>query len=384
MSRVFEVFYRFFALGCVSFGGPAAHIGYFQTAFVQNLKWLNQDSYAKLVALSQFLPGPGSSQVGFAIGLRRAGLFGGLAAFLGFTLPSFLLLYFLATFGADYNDNDILKGVIYGLKILAVVVVADACLTMFKTFCKDSLSISLAVTAATCLLMLPSLWTQMGVLCVAALIGALLGNQQQVNQHSGLSITIKWLPLVLFVLGFFALPLIATNSQWLSVLSKFYYSGSLVFGGGHVVLPLLQQSVGSALTTDQFLTGYAAAQAVPGPMFSLSAYLGAGLTPDNQLMGALLATVGIFLPGFLLVLALQGAWESLTNMPKVAGAAAGINAAVVGVLIAALYKPIFISAVIRPIDMAIVVLGLFALRVMSISIVYLVLIMAGLGVILSL
>ncbi len=384
MPQVIEVFFRFLALGFVSFGGPAAHIGYFQTAFVQKLKWIDQDSYAKLVALSQFLPGPGSSQVGFAIGLRRAGLFGGLAAFLGFTFPSFVLLYLLATIGADSSGNTIIAGVIYGLKLLAVVVVADACLSMFKTFCKNRLSISLAVLSAVCLLTLQSLWMQMGVLCAAALIGGLRKTQKQLNQQSREGISIKWQPLAFFGLFFFVLPLIAVNSQWLSVFSNFYYSGSLVFGGGHVVLPLLQQSVGDALTTDQFLTGYAAAQAVPGPMFSLSAYLGAGLTPDNQLLGALLATAGIFLPGFLLVLALQDAWESLSNIPKVAGAAAGINAAVVGILMAALYQPIFVSAVLQPLDMALVLMGFFALRVMLIPIVYLVLIMAGAGIVLSL
>ena len=384
MSRVFEIFYRFLALGCISFGGPAAHIGYFQSAFVQKLNWIDQDAYAKLVALSQFLPGPGSSQVGFAIGLRRAGLCGGIAAFIGFTLPSFVLLYLLATISPDTNTNSIFVGVIYGLKLLAVIVVADACLSMAKTFCQDRLSISLAVASAVGLLAVSNLWMQMAVLIFAACAGAYFTKSVSLESKSNRTLKFAMVPLVLFTLIFVGSPLIATNSQTLSVFADFYYAGSLVFGGGHVVLPLLQQSVGDALSADQFLTGYAAAQAVPGPMFTLATYLGASLIPDNQLLGAMLATAGIFLPGFLLILALQGTWQSLTNIPAVAGAAAGINAAVVGLLVAALYQPIFVSAVTQSIDMAFVVLGLFALRVLSVPIVWLVFVFAIGGILVQL
>lgn len=380
MSAVFEVFYRFIALGCVSFGGPAAHIGYFQTTFVQKLKWVDQDAYAKLVALSQFLPGPGSSQVGFAIGLRRAGLFGGLAAFIGFTLPSFLLLYLLACVSSSLSSHFVFVGIVYGLKLLAVVVVADACVTMFITFCKHKLTICLAIFSAATLLVIPNLFTQIGVLVMAALIGALLSKSKANTNHQNTQIKIGLIPIFLFLIFLIGAPMLSGSNQWLDLFSDFYYSGSLVFGGGHVVLPLLQQSVGEALSTDQFLTGYAAAQAVPGPMFSLAAYLGAQVMPDHQLLGAAIATAGIFIPGFLLVLALQGTWETLTGMPKVSGAAAAINAAVVGILVAALYKPIFISAVGSSVDMIVVLLGYLALRLLSAPIVLLVIAFAVLGV----
>ncbi len=379
MKRLWEVFWRFLALGCVSFGGPAAHIGYFQKAFVQKLKWIDDESYARLISLSQFLPGPGSSQIGFAIGLRRAGFFGGAAAFLGFTLPSFLLLYFLATIDTEQNASDLFTGIVHGLKLLAVVVVADATLSMFKSFCRERLSISIAVLTATTLLLLPGLWTQMSVLVVAALVGAFYGKPViNKNETQG---RFKHLPLVLFFVLFMGLPLIAVASQWVDIFSGFFQAGSLVFGGGHVVLPLLQQIIGDAISTDRFLLGYAAAQAVPGPMFSLAAFLGAELLPGNQLLGALLATAGVFLPGFLLVLSLQGAWESLAAKPKVAGATWGINAAVVGLLLSALYQPVFISAVSSPVEMALVILGFFALRTMKVPIVMLVIGFGAIGLV---
>jgi len=384
MPRVVEIFFKFLALGCVSFGGPAAHIGYFRIAFVQKLNWIDNDSYAKLVALSQFLPGPGSSQVGFAIGLRRAGIFGGVAAFLGFTLPSFLLLYLLAVIGLDASDHGVFTGIIVGLKLLAVVVVADACISMFKSFCQDKLSISLAVGATILLLVYPSLWTQMAILIIAGCMGACFRRTERVEVRSNKRLRISLVPFILFLVIFIGLPLLATNNQILKLFSDFYYAGSLVFGGGHVVLPLLQQSVGDAISTDQFLTGYAAAQAVPGPMFSLATYLGASLLPDNQFLAATVATIAIFSPGFLLILALQNTWESLTNIPSIEGAVAGINAAVVGLLLAALYQPIFVSAVMKPLDMALVILGLFFLRVMSVPIVWLVAGFAAVGVIVQL
>jgi chromate transporter len=370
VNKLWEVFWRFLALGCVSFGGPAAHIGYFQTTFVQKLKWIDEESYARLISLSQFLPGPGSSQIGFAIGLRRAGVYGGIAAFLGFTLPSFLLLYFLATINTGQNSADLLSGVAHGLKLLAVVVVADATSSMFKAFCKERLSISIAVLTAASLLLFPSLGIQISVLVVAALVGSLYG--KPVINKSDKKERFKTFPLVLFFVLFLGMPLITVISQWADIFSDFYQAGSLVFGGGHVVLPLLQQTIGDAIATDRFLLGYAAAQAVPGPMFSMAAFMGAEISPGSPLLGALIATAGVFLPGFLLVISLQGAWESLASKPKIAGATWGINAAVVGLLLAALYQPVFISAVSTPIEMALVILGFFALRTMSIPIVMLV------------
>lgn len=382
MNKLWEVFWRFLALGCVSFGGPAAHIGYFQTTFVQKLKWIDEESYARLISLSQFLPGPGSSQIGFAIGLRQAGIYGGIAAFLGFTLPSFLLLYFLATINTDQNSADLLSGVAHGLKLLAVVVVADATSSMFKAFCKERLSISIAVLTAASLLLFPSLWIQISVLVVAALVGSLYG-KPVINKNDKKE-RFKTFPLVIFFVLFLGMPLITVISQWADIFSDFYQAGSLVFGGGHVVLPLLQQTIGDAIATDRFLLGYAAAQAVPGPMFSMAAFMGAEISPGSPLLGALIATAGVFLPGFLLVISLQGAWESLASKPKIAGATWGINAAVVGLLLAALYQPVFISAVSTPIEMALVILGFFALRTMSIPIVMLVIGFGVFGLVLAL
>ena len=380
MMKVFEVFWRFLALGCVSFGGPAAHIGYFQRVFVQKLNWVDAESYARLISLSQFLPGPGSSQIGFALGLRRAGIWGGMAAFAGFTLPSFLLLYILAVANTDYQAGSFFPGIIKGLKLLAVVVVADATSSMFKSFCKDKSSIALAVFTAVFVLTLPSIWTQLAALTVAALIGII--RSQNSGTTNDFAIRIRWFSLGVFLVLFIGLPVTAMLSPWLELLSDFYQSGSLVFGGGHVVLPLLQQTLGEAISTDRFLLGYAAAQAVPGPMFSLAAFLGAELSPGTAFMGAALATLGIFLPGFLLILSFQGAWEDLARRPKVAGAVWGINASVVGLLMSALYKPVFVSAVTSSLAMALVMIGLFALNYLRLPIVILVIAFAAAGALL--
>lgn len=380
MKNVWEVFWRFLTLGCVSFGGPAAHIGYFQTTFVRKLQWIDDQSYARLISLSQFLPGPASSQIGFVLGLRRAGLLGGIAAFIGFTLPSFLLLYLLATTSKDLHSSFVVSGTIHGLKLLAVVVVADAAYSMFTSFCKEKLSMSLAVLSAVFLLLLPSLFAQIIILVVAGVLGSFFGKPVPVENTPAQGMVLT--PFILFVLLFIGLPMLATSSQWINLFSDFYQAGSLVFGGGHVVLPLLQQTIGDAISTDRFLLGYAAAQAVPGPMFSLAAFLGADLLPEYPLMGGLIATVGVFLPGFLLILGLQNAWESIASKPRVAGAAWGINAAVVGLLLSALYQPVFVSAVSSAAEMAGVMLGFLLLRLIKVPIVLLVLGFCAFGLLL--
>ena len=367
MKQVLEVFWQFFTLGWISFGGPAAHIGYFEKTFVQKLKWIDSESYARLISLSQFLPGPGSSQIGFAIGLRRAGVVGGFTAFIAFTFPSVLLLYILATTNAA-QDATWLVNITHGLKLLAVVVVADATLNMYKGFCKERSTVTICVATAAVLLMVPSLLTQMLVLIAAAVIGMQLKKPSEATPVPTTKGGVNYLPLVIFAVLFAGLPLLTNSPTWLTLFADFYQSGSLVFGGGHVVLPMLQQALGDAIDTDRFLLGYAAAQAVPGPMFSLSAFLGADLLVNSPLMGALIATVAIFLPGFLLVLGFHGAWESLAAKPKVAGAVWGINAAVVGLLMSALYQPVFTSAIVGPVDMAAVIVGFFALRTLKLPI----------------
>ena len=380
MKAVWEVFWRFLILGCFSFGGPAAHMGYFRQAFVEKLKWLDDESYGKLIALSQFLPGPGSSQVGFAVGLQRAGLAGGIAAFVGFTLPSFLLIYFAATLSAN-SESFWINGLIHGLKLLAVVVVADATLGMAKNFCTNKTGYAIAVFTAVALLLFPSLIVQLAVLAIAGAVGMGFLKPETIGANSNEKKGIRLLPLALFALLLFGLPFIAHDYIWLGLFSDFFQSGSLVFGGGHVVLPLLQQTLGESVDTDRFLLGYAFAQAVPGPMFTMATFLGAEVMPNQSLLGALTATLAIFLPGFLLVLALHNAWQNLASKPKITGAAAGINAAVVGLLLSALYNPVFVSAVFNSWDFAVIVLGFFALRVLQLPILVLVagFALAGIG-----
>ncbi|ENM3963487.1 chromate efflux transporter [Vibrio cholerae] len=361
------IFRTFFALGWVSFGGPAAHIGYFRHTFVEKLRWVSEQEYAQFVALSQFLPGPGSSQVGFAIGYHRGGLAGAWAAFLGFTLPSVLIMLLLAGLSSHLLDTPLFEQVIHGLKLLAIIVVADACLTMYRNFCQQRLTAGLCVLTAVAITLAPSLLTQFAVLLLAALVGqARLAPQQS---FSTTSFSPSWLSLLLFVSLLLGLPLLAASSPLVELFGHFFQTGSLVFGGGHVVLPLLQNALGDSLSTDQFLTGYAAAQAVPGPMFTLATYLGYVLTPEIPVVGALIATLAVFLPGFLLLLGVLKNWSALAQRPKVAGAMQGVNACVVGLLLAALYQPVWSSTVHAPLDWAALLVGFFLFKVLRLPLI---------------
>ncbi len=356
------IFRTFFALGWVSFGGPAAHIGYFRHTFVEKLRWVSEQEYAQFVALSQFLPGPGSSQVGFAIGYHRGGLAGAWAAFLGFTLPSVLIMLLLAGLSSHLLDTPLFEQVIHGLKLLAIIVVADACLTMYRNFCQQRLTAGLCVLTAVAITLAPSLLTQFAVLLLAALVGqARLAPQPSSSLEA---FRPSWLSLLLFLSLLLGLPLLAASSPLVELFGHFFQAGSLVFGGGHVVLPLLQNALGNSLSTDQFLTGYAAAQAVPGPMFTLATYLGYVLTPEMPVVGALIATLAVFLPGFLLLLGVLKNWSALAQRPKVAGAMQGVNACVVGLLLAALYQPVWSSTVHAPLDWAVLLIGFFLFKVL--------------------
>ena len=370
VKPILEIFWRFFLLGCASFGGPAAHLGYFRRVFVEQLQWLEEKAYARLIALGQFLPGPGSSQVGFAIGCHRGGLTGGIAAFIGFTAPSFFLMYFLAVGSSGMHDEKWFVGIVHGLKLLAVVVVTDATTTMFKSFCKSSLHRTIFVATVIALILAKSVVTQFAALGIAAVIGMLNSRQDETEEQpegkTGL------VPLLLFAGLFIVLPFLSKQSPGFGLFADFYHSGSLVFGGGHVVLPLLQSQLGDAIEPDRFLTGYAAAQGVPGPMFALATFLGVELSPDARFAGALIATLGIFVPGFLLVLGLRGTWEKLAAKPRLAGAVAGINAAVVGLLGAAAYDPVLMGAYRLPIDLVPVLLGFIALKFLKMPIIALV------------
>lgn len=354
-----EVFWQFFKLGWVSFGGPAAHIGYFQRHFVHQLGWMPQDRFASTLALCQFLPGPASSQLGFAIGYQRAGLFGAVAAFIGFTLPSFLLMLGLALAGNAWANQPAALAIVTGLKLFAVVVVADAVLSMAKQFCRQQTTLILAVLSAASLWLLPGLGSQFVVLLAAALVGMALLKAEPAEHAQPLGIS--W-PFLLLFFGLLLLMPLLSLTDTAAIFADFYQAGSLVFGGGHVVLPLLQGTLPESLSEDVFLTGYGAAQAMPGPMFSLASFLGAELYPSAPVLGALAATFGIFLPGFLLVLALQHSWQGLAAKPLMAGAVRGINAAVVGLLLSALYQLVFTSSVTGAPALAAAALGLLALR----------------------
>ncbi|WP_421300746.1 chromate efflux transporter [Aeromonas veronii] len=366
-----QVFIQFLWLGCISFGGPAAHIGYFQRTFVQRLGWLTQAEFARLLALCQLLPGPASSQLGFAIGRHRAGLGGALSAFVGFTLPSFLLLLAAAIGIGQLGSNLWLDAALHGLKLLALIVVADAVLTMSRQFCATGMTQGIMVVTAAALWWQPGLLTQLLMLAGAALICARSQSgagsvPASAELPSAASSQPHWPTLLMFGILFIGLPLL--GSPLGQLVADFYRAGSLVFGGGHVVLPLLQESVGHTLNEQQFLTGYSLAQLVPGPMFTLATYLGAQLLPGTPLLGAVSATLALFAPGFLLLWAVGPCWQQWLARPRLAGAVTGINAAVVGLLLAALYQPVWQSAVQVPRDLALAAIGFYLLRVLKLPV----------------
>jgi chromate transporter len=364
-GSVLEVFKAFLVLGLTSFGGPVAHIGYFRDAFVSRRKWLDEAAYADLVALSQFTPGPASSKVGIAIGLARAGLPGAFAAWVGFTLPSALALMLFA-YGVDAFGGDLNGGWLQGLKIVAVAVVAQAVWGMAKNLCPDAPRFTVAVLASVIVTTWPSSLGQVTAIALGALAGWLLLKGKADNAYVDLDLpfgrTAGAVCLFLFFALLIGLPVAAAfyPSDALAVFDSFYRSGSLVFGGGHVVLPLLQSEVVPPgwVTNDRFLAGYGAAQAVPGPLFTFAAYLGTIMTPGpNGWLGATLCLVAIFLPGFLLMVGVMPYWNGLRRVAVVRSALAGVNAAVVGLLLAALYHPVWTSAIRAPADFA---LGLVA------------------------
>ncbi|MBE0366508.1 chromate efflux transporter [Pseudoalteromonas aurantia] len=373
---VLSIFYQFFLLGCTSFGGPAAHLGFFKKHFVDNLKWLSNERYSSMISLSQILPGPGSSQVGFAIGVERAGLLGGIAAFIGFTLPSFLIMVVLALSATQLQDN--LTGVIHGLKLFAVVVVADAILSMAKSFCKTT-ALKLVTFASTLFILIsPSIFSQIWLLVIAASMGMLYRFSPIPDSTTSKIGKWHWPALALFV-GLFVLSFFGFSDY---LYAPFYQAGALVFGGGHVVLPLLQNSV-EHLSQESFLTAYAAAQAVPGPMFTIATYLGAVTQPDNVWFGAIIATLAVFLPGLLLMYSCHHSWHALSNLPKFASVTAAINAAVVGLLAAAFYQPIWSSSVTSLWHIAIVVAGFCCMKLFKPPIWMMLIAFASLGLFLS-
>lgn len=346
-------------LGFTSFGGPIAHLGYFHNEYIRRRKWMDERSYADLVALCQFLPGPASSQVGIGIGVVRAGLLGGLVAWLGFTLPSVIALVVFAFVLRGFDIAG--AGWIHGLKIVAVAIVAQAVLGMGQKLTPDRGRVTLAAIAAAVVLSWHAAYSQILILMAAGMIGLWLYRKEPEKGTAELPIAISrtagMFCLALFFILLMVLPLLRTSggAGGLAIFDSFYRSGSLVFGGGHVVLPLLEREVVPTgwVSREDFLAGYGAAQAVPGPLFTFAGYLGAMAA---GIPGAVIATLGIFLPAFLLVVGALPFWNSLRNSPKVQGVLAGINAAVVGILLAALYDPLWTTAILQPLDFALAVL----------------------------
>jgi len=364
-----DVFLTFLRLGLTSFGGPIAHLGYFRDEFVTRRQWLSERSYADLVALCQFLPGPASSQAGLAIGLSRAGYMGALAAWAGFTLPSAIILILFALGISSYGDV-VPSGVLHGLKVVAVAVVAQAVWGMARNLCPDAPRVTLMAAASCFVLLVPSIWGQVAVIALAAAIGLLCFKPQQASSYDRFPVPITRRVGVLWLTAFFALlialPMAATvfPSQSLAMVDAFYRAGALVFGGGHVVLPLLQAEVVPTgwVSNESFLAGYGAAQAVPGPLFTFAAFLGASMNAaPSGWLGAWICLLAIFAPAFLLVAGALPFWEGLRRSTRMQAALSGINAGVVGLLLAALYQPVWTSAIHAPQDFALVLVALIAL-----------------------
>jgi chromate transporter len=348
-----EVFLAFLKLGMSCFGGPIAHLGYFRDEFVTRRKWLGEEAYADLVALAQFLPGPASSQVGFALGLMRAGWLGGLMAFIGFTLPSALIMVAFA-FGADRLSGTFGAGLLHGLRLVAVAIVAQAVIGMARTLCPDRARASIAVAATLIILASNSSLAQIAAIILGALVGLMLCRTDALPMASHMPMPVSrragMIALTIFLLLLAGLPLLRSFSlaPGIALFEAFYRSGALVFGGGHVVLPLLRDAVVTqGWVSDQaFLSGYGAAQALPGPLFTFSAYLGALVQgPPNGGAGATISLVAIFLPGLLAVTGTLPFWEEFRRQANAQALMRGINAAVVGLLGAALYSPVWTSSV---------------------------------------
>jgi chromate transporter len=367
-----EVLLAFLKLGLTSFGGPVAHIGYFREEFVVRRRWLDEHAYADLVGLCQFLPGPASSQVGFSIGLMRAGYLGGLAAWTGFTLPSAIALVLFA-YGATLLSGPVGVGLIHGLKLVAVAIVAQAVWGMARVLCPDRERASIAVAAALIILLFStSPVAQVAAIALGGVAGLWLCRAELPPATGHIAVPVSrttgFLALAVFFLLLAGLPVLRGLGLWpgAALFEAFYRSGALVFGGGHVVLPLLREAFVTPgwISDDAFLAGYGAAQAIPGPLFSFAAYLGAVVRPSpHGLFGAALGLIGIFLPGLLILMGTLPFWDALRKRASARAVMRGVNAAVVGLLGAALYNPVWTSSVKLPGDFAIALVGFVILTV---------------------
>ncbi|MBD9655156.1 chromate efflux transporter [Pseudomonas sp. PDM12] len=363
--RPWSIFLVFLRLGLSAFGGPVAHLGYFRQEFVSRRGWLSEAAYAELIAIAQFMPGAASSKVGMAIGLSQAGYRGALAAWLGFTLPSALLLMAFAH-GLALEGSALASGALHGLKIVAAAIVAQAVWGMARALCPDTRRRVLMLVAAAVALLVPGTGGQLAVIIGAGLLGIAMLKSKTQAVADPLPIVISrragalWLGM--FVLLLVGLPLLAhlLDSPLLSLFELFYRTGALVFGGGHVMLPLLQAELvpNGWLSNDLFLAGYGATQAVPGPLFTFAAFLGTAIA---GWLGGLLCLLAIFAPSFLLLVGVLPFWARLRTRPRLQAAMAGVNAGVVGLLLATLYQPVGTGAVGNLLDFALVLLALVAL-----------------------
>ena len=387
-----EVFVAFLKLGLTSFGGPIAHLGYYRNELVVRRKWLDESTYADLVALCQFLPGPASSQVGFSLGILRGnGLLGGLAAWFGFTMPSALIMFAFAISAAAFT-GPVAEGFLHGLKLVAVAVIAQAIWGMAQTLTPDRTRAGIALAATAIVVLVAGSFGQIAAISLGACAGLWLcrGDAALVAGQLNFPVTRRAgvIALMLFAALLVVPPLVIAASyapdhvQSLALFDAFYRSGALVFGGGHVVLPLLQAQVVTPgwVSNEAFLAGYGLAQAVPGPLFTFAAYLGAVMGPSpNGLAGASIALVALLLPGMLLVYGMLPFWDALRTRPAAQSAMRGTNAAVVGILGAALYNPVWISAVLTPRDFTLALAGFLLLTVWKLSPWIVVVLLAGAG-----
>ncbi|MDX1302818.1 chromate efflux transporter [Photobacterium sp.] len=357
---MFNVLWHFFVLGLYSFGGPAAHIGYFHREFVQKLKWLKEEDFTHAVALCQFLPGPASSQLGMYVGYKKAGYAGALAAFMGFTFPSFVLLTFFAMANHKFNNVEYVNTFIQAAKLLAVVVVADALLGMTKKLITDKQTIIVALLTAIWAFFSMGLIGQIIPILLAALVGFMMSFISAKNSLRGIkneSIRPNILILGIFLFFLLGMPLLTTDSPLAAIFNVFYQAGSFVFGGGHVVLPLLQPMLEDMVEPDTFIAAYASAQLVPGPMFTMASYLGAAALGTAPIMGSAIATIAVFMPGSLLLFAFLPAWKALFSHSRLTVAIKLVNACVVGLLASAFVKPVMTTSIGSPADMAAVTVG---------------------------
>ena len=368
------IFWAFLVLGATAFGGPVAHFGYFRTEFVDRRRWIDERGFADLVSLCQFLPGPASSQTGIAIGMIQRGWLGGIAAWLGFTTPAAIIMIGLG-FGLSFAETAAGQGIVHGLKLAAVAVVANALWGMARNACGDAVRASFAAIACVVILFAGAAWFQLLVIAAAAIAGSLILRDSPLDTSDGPSSSgnrvVGLLLLAVFLLLLLGLPVLAESvkSGNLDAFTGLYRVGALVFGGGHVVLPLLEAEVVPTgwTSTDAFLAGYGAAQAIPGPMFALTGYLGNVINPGNGYLGGwtggLLAIVAVFLPSFLLLGATLPYWDALRSRARIRSALSGVNAAVVGLLLAVLFTPVWTSSVRDSSDFATVVVAVVLLAV---------------------